>query len=43
MRRIAWFLVATIWGVALAQTPLTTFDGGAFGYRLGYPSTWVLE
>lgn len=35
--------IALICGVALAQAPLTTFDGAAFGYALGYPSGWQLE
>lgn len=43
MRRILWPLMAMLCGVGLAQTPLATFDGGALGYRLGYPSSWVLE
>jgi len=42
MRRILWSVLVLACGVALAQTPLTTFDGGAFGYRLGYPSGWLL-
>jgi len=41
--RILWPLLVLAWGVTLAQTPLTTFDGAAFGYRLAYPSGWVLE
>jgi len=42
MRRILWHVLVLACGVALAQTPLATFDGGALGYRVGYPSGWVL-
>jgi hypothetical protein len=43
MRRTLCLVLVLACGVALAQAPLTTFDGGAFGYRLGYPSGWVVE
>jgi hypothetical protein len=47
MRKLLWPLLCLaltmVQGVALAQTPLTTYDGGAFGFRLGYPTGWVLE
>ena len=47
MPKLWWPLLclalAVAQGTAVAQTPLTTFDGGALGYRIGYPSGWVLD
>jgi hypothetical protein len=41
--RILACCVALACGVALTQASLTTFDGSAYGYALGYPSGWQLE
>ena len=41
--RVLACIVALAFGVALTQGSLTTFDGSAYGYALGYPSGWQLE
>ncbi len=43
MQRVLGLLLVLICGAVMAQAPLAAVDGGTLGYRLGYPSDWVLE